>query len=82
MKRGAALMLVLAVAARGAGQVEDQVVVLERQFFSAWQAKSLEAVEKNVAADGVLWSEWGIFDKAGQVANQKAANANCTVAVV
>jgi hypothetical protein len=58
---------------------EDPVVGLERQFFSAWQAKSLEAVEKNIAPEGVQWSEWGTFDKAAQIANQKTSNANCTV---
>ncbi len=80
MPRIAALLISLAGASWCASSAgENAVVGMERQFFSAWQAKSLEAVEKNVAAEGVSWSEWGIFDKAAQLANQKAANSNCTV---
>jgi hypothetical protein len=59
--------------------VEKQLTALENQFFSAWRNKSTSAVENNIAPDAVSWSEWGIFDKAKQIENQKAANANCTV---
>lgn len=59
--------------------LEKELVAMERQFFTAWQNKSIEAVEKNIAPEGVSWSEHGIFDKAAQIANQAGANRNCTV---
>lgn len=75
------MFLLLALACSLAAQVAPpkEIVSLEKQFFSAWQNKSLDAVEKNIAAEGVQWSEWGTFDKTAQITNQKAANANCTV---
>lgn len=79
MIRLAALLILFASAASGAQSLTEQLVAMERQFFTAWQNKSLEAVERNIAPEGVSWSEWGIFDKPTQVANQRAANANCTV---
>jgi len=73
-------VFVLLTASLGAQTpVEKELAAMERQFFTAWQSKSTDAVEKNIAPDGVSWSEWGIFDKAAQIANQKAANTNCTV---
>jgi hypothetical protein len=59
--------------------LEREVVAMERQFFTAWQNKSTDAVEKNIAPEGISWSEWGVMDKAAQIANQKNANANCAV---
>jgi hypothetical protein len=59
--------------------LEKELTAMERQFFTSWQNKNTEAVEKNIAPEGVSWSEWGVFDKATQIANQKMANANCTV---
>jgi hypothetical protein len=76
--RCAALML-LALSAPAQTSLEKELTALENQFFSAWRDKSLDAVERNIAPEGVSWSEWGVFDKATQIANQKAANQNCTV---
>ena len=73
------LMLIFANLIAAQTPVEKEIVSMERQFFAAWQNKSLDAVENNIAAEGVSWSEWGTLDKAAQVANQKSANANCTV---
>ena len=72
------LPLFAAALSLSAGLQED-LLTLERQFFTAWQSRSLDAIEKNIASEGVSWSEFGIFGKAGQLSNQKAANANCTV---
>jgi hypothetical protein len=74
-------VLVLLTFATAAAQTSPlaELTALENQFFSAWQSKSIAAVENNIASEGVSWSEWGIFDKAKQIENQKAANANCTV---
>ena len=75
------LLIALTIGALGAqAGLQDDLLAMERQFFTAWQSKSLEAVEKNIAAEGVSWSEYGSFDKTAQIANQKAANANCNVA--
>ena len=59
--------------------LEKELVAMERQFFTAWQNKSTEAVEHNIAPEGVSWSEYGIFDKKAQIENQRSANRNCTV---
>jgi hypothetical protein len=79
----AVVMTAFALAAAGQTSTQTatqtELTALENQFFKAWQQKSTAAVEKNIAPEGVSWSEWGIFDKAKQIENQKAANANCTV---
>jgi hypothetical protein len=59
--------------------LQSEITALENQFFSAWRDKNTDAVERNIAPEGVSWSEWGTFDKATQIENQKAANKNCTV---
>ena len=72
-------LLLLAPGLFGQTAPDKELIALETQFFAAWQNKSLDAVQKNIAAEGVQWSEWGTFDKAAQIANQKAGNNNCTV---
>lgn len=59
--------------------LQDELSGYERHFFEAWQQKSLKPFEDQIAPDGVAWGEFGMFDKATQLNNQKSAEANCEV---
>lgn len=58
------------------------LLAIEMQLFDGWKAKSLEPFEKNLAADALIFSGSGVFDRATQLEQQKGANARCTVSKI
>ena len=69
----------LSAAQKPTASLQDELAGYERHFFEAWQQKSLKPFEEQIAADGIAWGEFGLFDKATQLSNQKSAEANCEV---
>jgi len=55
---------------------------IEQQLFDGWKAKRLEPFEENLAEDALVFSEYGVFDRATQLEQQKGANQRCTVGQV
>jgi hypothetical protein len=59
--------------------LRSELLSIEQQIYDGWKAKSLRPVEEHLAPDALAFSQWGLFDRAAQVEQQKGANERCDV---
>jgi hypothetical protein len=60
-------------------KVEQELIRTETGFFDAWKAKDTTYFRSHIPADGVYWSEDGIFSREQQLSRQASLEKTCAV---
>src|SRR5271154_1874086 len=60
-------------------KVQQELIKTETGFFDAWKTKDTAYFRNHIPADGVYWTEDGIFSREQQLSRQSSLAKTCAV---